>query len=150
HQPDGTFTLQANDARFSAKVYAVGGMLYAVHNTDLNNHLAIRWFRINATNHAVVEFGTIADSTMDLFFPSIAVNPSGVVVIACNGSGATTFISAFAYVGQTVNATTTFGSRLLLKSGAVSYHDPNEILAQLLEDPVVDSRWGDYSAISVD
>ena len=39
---------------------------------------------------------------------------------------------------------------MLLQAGVVSYHDANELLAQLLDDPVTDSRWGDYSATSVD
>ena len=41
-------------------------------------------------------------------------------------------------------------SPVLLQAGVVSYHDANELLAQLLDEPVTDSRWGDYSAISVD
>jgi hypothetical protein len=41
-------------------------------------------------------------------------------------------------------------SPVLLQAGVVSYHDANELLAQLLDDPVTDSRWGDYSATSVD
>lgn len=149
-QPDGSATLQANDARLSAKVYAVNGVLYAVHNTEVNNRIAIRWYRINAANHTLLESGTIVDASLDLFFPSIAANANGVVVIGCNGSSASTFVSSFAYVGETVNGATSFGSRVLLRTGANNYHDANEILAQLLGDPVVDSRWGDYSAMSVD
>jgi hypothetical protein len=149
-QPDGTTTLQANDARLSAKVYAVAGVLCAVHNTELNGRIAIRWYRINATTHALLESGTIADPNLDLFFPSIAANPSGVVVIGYNGSDISTYVSCFAIIGATVNGVTTFGSPVLLQSGVVSYHDANELLAQLLDEPVVDSRWGDYSSMSVD
>jgi hypothetical protein len=149
-QPDGTTTLQANDGRISAKVYAVGGVLYAVHNTEVNGRIAIRWYRINAATHALLESGTIADANLDLFFPSIAANASGVVVIGYNGSSINTFVSCFAIVGATVNGVTTFGSPVLLQAGVASYHDANEILAQLLDDPVTDSRWGDYSSISVD
>jgi hypothetical protein len=149
-QPDGTTTLEANDARFAAKVYAVGGVLYAVHNTQLNNHVAIRWYRIKAADGTLLEQGTISDPKLDLFFPSIAANANGTVVIGCNASSIDTFVSVFAYAGQTVNGVTTFGDPVLVQSGAVSYHDVNEILAQLVDDPVTDSRWGDYSSISVD
>ena len=149
-QPDGTATLQANDTRLSASVYAVGGVLYAVHNTEVNGHIAIRWYRINATNRIILESGTIADPQLDLFFPSIAANTNGVVVIGYNGSSINTYVSIITVVGETVNGVTTFGNPLLLTSGVASYHDLNELLAQLLGDPVVDSRWGDYSAISVD
>ncbi len=149
-QPDGTATLQVNDARFSANVYAVAGVLYAIHNTELNGRIAIRWYRISATNHTLLESGTIADPDLDLFFPAIAANTNGTVVVAYNGSGISTYISCFAKVGETVDGVTTFGNPILLKSGVVNYHDINELIAQLLDEPVVDSRWGDYSAISVD
>ena len=149
-QPDNTTTLLANDARLSAKVYAVDGVLYAVQNTLLNGRIAIRWYRIRAADQALLEQGTIADPNLDLFFPSIAVNPYGVVVIGCNASGAATYVSSYAYVGEIKNGVTTFGGGILLKTGVGSYHDIYEVLAQLLDDPVTPSRWGDYSAMSVD
>jgi hypothetical protein len=144
-QPDGTDTLVANEARFSAKVYTVGGVLYAVHNTQLNNRVAIRWYRIRAADNVLLESGTIADANLDLFFPSIAANPYGVVVIGFNGCSINTYISCFAMVGQTINGLTTFGSRLLLKASDTSYHDFYEQFG--LNEY---SRWGDYSSMSVD
>lgn len=149
-QPDGTTMLAGNDARFSARVYAVGGVIYAVHNTELNGHIAIRWYRISATNDTVLESGTIADPNLDLFFPSIAANADGTVVIACNGSSISTYVSCYAVVGQTVNGVTTFGNLLLLQSGVTSYHGDDEtIYDPLLGIPPL-SRWGDYSTLSVD
>ncbi len=144
-QPDGTDTLVANEARFSAKVYAVGGVLYAVHNTLFNGRVAIRWYRIRAADNALLESGTIADGNLDLYFPSIAANPYGVVVIGFNGSGIGTFISCYAMVGQTLNGITTFGSRILLQASGTSYHDLYEEFG--LNEY---SRWGDYSTMSVD
>jgi hypothetical protein len=144
-QPDGTDTLVANDARLAARVYAVGGVLYAAHNTFLNNHIAIRWYRIRAADNALLEAGTIADPNLDLTFPSIAANSYGVVVIGFNVSGLGSFVSSYAMAGQTINGVTTFGSRLLLQASGTSYHDLYEELG--LSDT---SRWGDYSATSVD
>jgi hypothetical protein len=144
-QPDGSATLADNDARFSARVYTVGRVIFAVHNIEVNGRAAIRWYRINAANYALLESGTIADTNLDLFFPSIGANTNGVVLIACNGSSTNTYISSFAYVGQTANGATTFGSRILLAAGSVVYHDLNEQLGGATE-----SRWGDYSTVSVD
>ena len=144
-QPDGTATLQANDARLSARVYAVGGVLYAVHNTEVNGRVAIRWYRINAATQALLESGTLADASLDLFFPSIAANTNGVMVITYNGSGSGTYISCYAVAGLTVNGVTTFGNPILLQSGVASYHDLYEVL-----ELTTQSRWGDYSTISVD
>lgn len=140
-QPDGSSNLDDGDARFSAKVYEVGGVVYAVHNTEVNNLAALRWYRINATNQTVLESGTITDPVMDLFYPSIAANAAGTVVIGYNGSSIGTFVSGFAVVGSTVNGVTTFGTPLLLKSGSASYQNT---------DSTGTSRWGDYSATSVD
>jgi hypothetical protein len=143
-QPGGT-GVQANDARISARVYAVNGVIYAVHNTQSGSHIAIRWYRINATTHALIEMGTISDPNLDLFFPSIAANASGTVLICCNSTGPGTFVSSVAYAGQTVNGVTTFGNQILLQSGVITYDGDDE---QLGISPI--SRWGDYSATSVD
>ncbi|MDB6056891.1 MAG: hypothetical protein JWO95_735 [Verrucomicrobiales bacterium] len=148
-QPDGTHALMANDARFAGCVRAVNGVLYAVHSTEYNGKIAIRWYRINATTQTLIESGTIADPNLDLFFPSIAVNSSGVVVICCNGCSTSTYISSFAIAGLTRNGVTSFQSPVLLASGTISYHDDFEQLADILEIPPL-SRWGDYSATSPD
>lgn len=140
-QPDGSTNLDDGDARLSAKVYEVGGVLYAVHNTEVNNLAALRWYRINAATQTVLESGTITDPVMDLFYPSIAANASGTVVIAYNGSSINTFPSSFAVVGTTVKGVTTFGTPLLLKAGTASYQNVDTTGA---------SRWGDYSATCVD
>lgn len=151
-QPDGSVNLDDGDARMSAKVYEVGGVLYAVHNTQYTNPAvppstqstnlaALQWYRIDGTTHAVLESGTIVDPVMDLFYPSIAANSSGTVVIACNGSSSANFIGGFALVGTTVNGVTTFAAPLLLKEGVASYQNT---------DSTGTSRWGDYSALCVD
>jgi len=148
-QPDGTSALMANDARISAKMYAVSGVLYAVHNTEVDNHIAIRWYRIRAADNALLESGTIADPNMDLFFPSISANAFGVIVIGYNGSGPSTPVSCYAIAGQTIAGQTSFGTPLLLQAGATSYHGDDEVVAGLLGTPPF-SRWGDYSATSPD
>jgi hypothetical protein len=144
-QPDGTETLADNDARFSARAYTVGGVIFAVHNVEVAGRAAIRWYRLNAANYALLESGTIFGKNLDLFYPSIAANTNGVVVIGCNGSSIDNYISSYACVGLTQNGVTTFGLPVLLAAGSVNYHDNNERYGGANE-----SRWGDYSAISVD
>lgn len=149
YQPDGSSNLSDDDCRFSAIVYRVGGILFAVHTTEVNNLAAIRWYRISATNNVVLESGTISgtpnDPEMELFYPSIAANTNGTVVIGFNGSSLSSYVSAYAVVGQTINGVTTFGNPLLLKAGTASYQDTPG------SDPsTYESRWGDYSATSVD
>jgi hypothetical protein len=148
-QSDGTQNLIADDARLLAKVYAVGGVIYAVQTTEFNGHLAIRWYRVRAADSTLLESGTISSPNLDLFYPSIAANSYGVVVIGYNSSGSAALVSCYAMAGQTVGGVTTFGSPLLMKAGTTVYHGDDELLAELEGLPIV-SRWGDYSATSVD
>lgn len=140
-QPDGSGNLDNGDTRFSATVCRIGDVLYAVHSTEMNGRAAVQWFIINATNQTVMQNGTITDTNLDLFFPSIAANSTGTVVIGCNGSSSNTFVSSYAVVGEPVNGTLTFGGLMQLKAGTVSYQDT---------DASGNSRWGDYSATSLD
>lgn len=148
-QPDGTTMLEANDARLCDRVYAVGGVLFAAHNTEVNGKIAIVWYRISASSHKLLESGTITNSDLDLFFPAIAANTNGTVMITCNGCSLGVNVSCFAIPGQTVNGVTTFSSPVLLQAGVTSYHGDDEVI-EGYEDLPAFSRWGDYSTISVD
>jgi hypothetical protein len=140
-QPDGSANLGDGDSRFGARAYTVGGVIYAVHNIEVGLHAAIRWYRINAADHTLLESGTITNADLDFFYPSISATSNGVIVIACNGSSLTTPVSSFAFAGQTVDGVTTFSDPVLLQAGTVGdYHD----------DLDFESRWGDYSTTSTD
>jgi hypothetical protein len=141
-QPDGSSNLDDGDARIGACVRRVDDILYAVHAVEVNDRAAIRWYRIDAAHHSLIQAGTISDDHLDLFYPSIAANPSGTVVIGCNGSSSNVFVSSYAVVGETVDGVLTFGNLLLLKAGKASY--------QSLDSDSGASRWGDYSATSGD
>jgi hypothetical protein len=140
-QPDGSSNLADNDARIAASVRRVGDIIYATHAVEANNRAAIRWYKISATDHSLIESGTIADPNLELFYPSIAANDSGTVVIGCNGADGNTFVGSYAVAGQPVNGSLSFGPLALLKSGTASYQNP---------DPTGESRCGDYSATCVD
>lgn len=140
-QPDGSTNLDDGDARFSASVYELNGLLYAVHNIQVGDRAAVRWYRIRAADFTVLESGTISDPNLDLFYPSVAANAAGTVVIACNGSSISQYVSIYATVGQTAGDTTTFGNLMLLKAGVASYQESG--LSQI-------SRWGDYTTLTPD
>ena len=124
-----------------AAVYEVGGVLFAVQDTQVGGRSAIRWYRVDAASGTLLESGTVSDPNLDFSYPSIAANEEGVIVIGFDGSGLARFVSSYAIVGETVAGLTTFGVPLLLKEGVANYHYA----------PVSGvSRWGDYSATSVD
>ena len=144
-QPDPIAQLDDGDLRIGASCVQVGNVIYAVHAVDVgttaNPWAALRWYKINATNNALIQVGIISNSTLHYFYPSIAANSNGVVVIGFNGSGTNSFVSSYAVAGETVGSVTTFGTPLLLKAGTASYNDP---------DVDGTSRWGDYSATTAD
>ena len=75
-----------------------------------------------------------------MFYPSLAVDTNGYIVIAFNGCSTNTFVSAYAVAGRTHNGLTVFGDKVLLQAGAGNY----ELAAG------GDNRWGDYSTTTAD
>ena len=152
-QPNPSAQLDDGDARIGAVAYRVNGLIYAVHAVEVNpaggppvtgsQRASLQWFKLDAGTGALLQSGTITDGTLDLFFPSIAANTNGTVVIGCNGCNAASFVSSYAIVGETVGGVTTFGAPQLLQAGTASYNDPPPNSGGV-------SRWGDYSATSVD
>ncbi len=142
-QPSGDTSLDDGDNRFSAPIFQVGNVLYGVHGVQVSTHPALRWYKINATDGTLLQSGTIADANLAFFYPSIAANSNGLVVIAFNGCGAAAgaFVSSYAVAADTVHGYTSFGAPVRLKAGTASYSSPGS-------DGT--SRWGDYSAISLD
>src|SRR5207245_1191421 len=115
-QPDGSDTLQANEARFSAKIPAVGGVLYAIHNTYLNDHIAIPSFPVRAGGHQPAGSGHHSGPDLGFFFSFIPPHFLRVGVRLLNACGLSSYIGCYAMAGQTLNGVTTFGERLTLQS----------------------------------
>jgi hypothetical protein len=152
-QPDGTRTIATGDNRLSGSVVQIGNLIYMTNNIGdgptpgATTHDIVHWIVLDATTDAVLQQGTISDPNFDFFYPSIAANAEGDVVLAFDRSGGPTAgaagnISAYAAVGTTTNGILTFGTPFLLQSGLVDdYH---------LVDAANINRWGDYSATTVD
>ena len=156
-QPDGTMVVDAGDNRFSANVSQVGNLLFSArtisdsHVANLGTHDFIDWVIVNATTNTVVHEGTISDPNFDYFYPSIAANPSGDILLAFNRSGGLGsapggYISAFAEACQLTGTTVACGNPFLLRQGAGNFH----LLGDLSFGPTVPERWGDYSTMSID
>ncbi len=106
---------------------------------DVGGRSAIRWVEIEEASNAILQEGIISDEELAYYFPSVAINSKGEVVIGCSGSSEDQYCSAFAVLGTTEDGETTFGDVQLLVEGVGPY--------QVGSDP---SRWGDYSATVVD
>jgi len=117
------------------------GMLWAVHRDFIDGRDAVRWYKIDPDTFDILQMGNITDDELHLFYPSLAVNDDGRVVIGFNGSSESQYVSAYAVVGETVGDTTVFGDLILLKEGVSDY----EVL-----DRWGNNRWGDFSATVLD
>lgn len=136
--------LENDAARFGSAVVQVNGSLWAAHAVrGTNNNSAIRWYEIDATTNAVKQTGLIDVAISDFYYPSIAVNDQGAVVIGYSGSGPNQFVSSMASYGVTDAGTgvTTFSAPTVLAAGTANYN---------LTFGGGRNRWGDYSNTVVD
>ncbi len=140
-QPNGVGRISTNGNRLSSSPFEVGDRLWAVNSIEMNGRAAIRWYEIDEDTNILLQEGLISDPSHDYFYPSIAANQFGDVVIGFSRSGEDEFVSAYAVVGDTRDGMTAFGDPVLLQAGIANY---------FITDPIGRNRWGDYSATSLD
>lgn len=147
HQPGPDDNVETNDNRFSGNAILQqtpgrpNPSLWGVHTVEYNARAALEWYEIDATTNGLLQSGLVSDPSLDLYYPSIAVNAAGDVVIGFSGSDDETPISSYAVVGETASTTTTLSPITLLAAGSGTY---------LRQDSIDRNRWGDYSATVVD
>lgn len=142
-QLGGNDTIDAGDARFSGSPVLVNGKIWGVHTFDSGGIARTAVYRIDADTNDL-EYDAVVPLTsgsMWAYFPSIAVNPSGQIVVGFSGSDDATYASSYAIAGSFDGVNVTWGTEQLLKAGLSNYQ-------QL--DGIGRNRWGDYSAIQVD
>jgi Ca2+-binding RTX toxin-like protein len=140
-QPQGRADIDTRDSRLGSNVVLQDGSLWGVQTVDSGGRAAIRWFEIDATTNAVRQEGLISDPALSFYYPSIAVDEEGHVVIGFNGSSANTFVSSYAVLGLTIEGRTGFDRPILLDAGQATYER---------FDGIGRNRWGDYSATVLD
>ncbi len=141
------------DDRVSSAVWEVNGIIYAVHTVTPTgtDHTAVVWTLTNAATGVLMSQGTIAEAGYDIFQGSIAVNPSGQVVIGYNRSGTSTVDGKISFYVATFDTTVggqlfQTGTELIHVSDTDSYHNGST-------DGKPASgrqRWGDYSQVTLD
>ena len=136
-QPEGAAPITVIADRITSNVLLHHGEIWGAHDAGGIVH----WFRLNASTGQPIEQGDIAVPDLYLFFPSLALNSIGDVVIGMNGSSGEQFVSSFAVAGKTAGGMTSFGDIQLLKSGADTY---------TVFDSAGRNRWGDYSTTVAD
>lgn len=117
------------------------GSIWTAHTINVSNRAAVRWYQLNANPIVTVQVGTIADPVRHYFFPGIAVNALGDMVVGFSGSHAGEYASAY-YTGRSAtDASGETAPPVLMRAGTAPQ---NNI------DSFGRNRWGDYSLTAVD
>ncbi len=136
----GTTTkINAGDERYGSAPVKLNGIIYSTQTVKdpVSGNDDIRLIGINAVTKVAVLDQLISSATLSYYYPSVALNAAGQIVIGFSSSGLTQYASSMAVAGQ-LNATGTtavFGAPITLKSGIDVYRY---------------SRWGDYSSTFID
>lgn len=117
------------------------GSIWAAHTVNVAGRAGVRWYEMDMETMTLVQSGTIADGTLYYYFPTIAVDIDGHVVLGFTGSSAGQYASAY-YTGRHRNDPPgETAPPVMYKAG---------VAAQNNIDGVGRNRWGDYSLTSVD
>lgn len=141
NQPGPKANLDAGDSRFGSNVIERLGRVWAVQSVDVSGRAAIRWLSFDAASLALQESGFITDPALDLYYPSLAINEFGEIVIGMSGSSEAQYASSYAALGRTAGGVTDFDAPILLEAGLADYQ-------RLGGDGR--NRFGDYSATVAD
>jgi len=128
------------DDRIMNAVYR-DGSIWCGHNVSQSGKSACRWYEIGTAPLTVIQKGTITDSSLHFYYPGIAVNADGDVVLACSGSNASQFVGTY-YTGR--RASDPLGEMATPVQYRAGQASQNNI------DGAGRNRWGDYSLSSVD
>lgn len=116
------------------------GFVYTANTISFNNMAACRWYEIDPMSVALNQVGTVSDTSLYYYFPSIAVDANGSIVLGFTGSDANTFPGAYFTGRLAADPVGEMAVPVLYKAGEAAYNGGGG-------NP---QRWGDYSLTSVD
>ena len=144
-QPTSGLTIDTGDDRFSAAVRQVGSNIFMANTVLQGSRDAVHWMILKEPSNTLLGEGIISDTTYDYYYPSIAANHSGRMLLVFNRSGAISpagDISIYAAAGSFNGSGAAMGSPFLVRQGSVNNYS--------LDFDSAPYRWGDYSATMVD
>ncbi|MBE3072902.1 MAG: hypothetical protein IMZ67_08005 [Acidobacteria bacterium] len=124
-----------------AVVHLINGEFWWVHTVrhpDDAGRTAVRWWRIRATDNAILGESILSDATLSFLQPSIAIDRAGHIVIGCHGTSATQHLSAYVFAGRIARGKVVFDPAAVLLKAGEGVHGPKT------------SRWGDFSTTVAD
>lgn len=135
-----TVDINTGDIRLVNACYA-NGSIWASHAVENAGRAAARWYEVDPVALTLLQTGLVSDPDLHYYYPSIAADANGNVVMGFSGSDATRFPSAY-YTGRVAtDAPGEMGPPVLFSEGLASY---------TIVDGAGRNRWGDYSLTTLD
>jgi len=78
------------------------GFIWAAHTIGHNDRAACRWYQVDVEQMTLHQGGTVTDSSLYYFFPSITVNAQGDAIMGFTGSNENQYAAAY-YTGRRSN-----------------------------------------------
>ena len=131
-------SIETNDDRMLSAVFRFG-RVWCCHTVGLPTagptRTAAKWWSVEPATGLVHQSGVLDDGALSFYYPSLAVNSQGLMMLGCSGSSPTEYVGAY-YAWR--NPDTALGAL----EGFQRYHAG--------AGPFSGPRWGDYSGIYVD
>lgn len=143
-QQGGGTPLDTGDTRVLNAVFRGGSVwcaLTTAQNWGAGNRAACHWFQLNSATGALTQQGVYGAGGFDYFYPAVAPDSNGNMVMVFSRSGASEFAS-IRYTGRkSAEPLGQLQGSALLKAGVANYTGL---------DGFGRNRWGDYAGIAND
>lgn len=118
-----------------------GGSLWTAHCVNASGRAAARWYEVDPATQTLLQSGTVTDPSLNYYFPSVAADAEGNVVMGFTGSDDQTFPSCYATGRVAADVAGEMAPPAMYAAGLASY---------TITDGAGRNRWGDYSLTTLD
>ena len=139
-QPGTSWDNDTLEGRLMNAVYR-NGSVWTTHCINSSGRAAVRWYEVDVPSMSLAQQGTINDSSLHYYMPSISVNSSNDVALGFSGSSTSVTPGCY-YTGRVS------GDPSAQTAPPFRYRSSNNSYSNSGSNGV--NRWGDYSLTSVD
>jgi len=117
------------------------GDIWTAHTVNVDGRAGCRWYQIDVDTLTLTQHGTVSDPQRYYYFPGLATNAAGDMVIGFSGSKADEYAGAY-YAGRVASDPPG-------ETSPAAQYRPG-VAPQNLVDGAGRNRWGDYSVTTID
>lgn len=100
------------------------GSVFGVIGTEINNRVGADWFEVRIEDGAVLQQSTIADSTYDVLFPTVAIDSKGNMAIGFTKTSASEYPSVYVAAREAIDPPGKLETPELAAAGTSAYACP--------------------------